>query len=49
MYYTVKRGDTLIGICTMTYGNDKMVAEVCAINGIKNPDAIKIGEKILLP
>ena len=47
--YTVKRGDTLIGICIQKYGSDARVAEVCSLNNIKNPDSIKIGQKILLP
>lgn len=47
--YTVKRGDTLIGICLARYGTDKKVAEICSLNGISNPDDIKEGQKILLP
>lgn len=47
--YIVKKGDTLIGICLSRYGTDKMVARLCELNGIKNPDDIKVGEKILLP
>lgn len=47
--YTVKRGDTLIGICIKRYGSDARVAEVCALNDISNPDSIKIGQNILLP
>ncbi|MCM1190224.1 MAG: LysM peptidoglycan-binding domain-containing protein [bacterium] len=47
--YTVKRGDTLIGICLARYGSDARVAEICSLNNIENPDDIKVGEKILLP
>ncbi len=47
--YTVKRGDTLIGICLQRYGSDARVAEICELNNISNPDDIKIGEKIMLP
>lgn len=47
--YTIKRGDTLIGICMRQYGSDQRVAEICALNNISNPDDIKIGQKILLP
>lgn len=47
--YTVKKGDTLIGICLARYGSDARVAEICSMNNIDNPDDIKIGEKILLP
>ena len=47
--YTIKRGDTLIGICIAKYGSDKKVAEICSFNGITDPDDIKVGQKILLP
>lgn len=47
--YIVKRGDTLIGICLQTYGNDAMLSEICELNHISDPDDIKEGEKILLP
>ena len=47
--YTIKRGDTLIGICMARYGSDERLAEICSFNGITNPDDIKVGQKILLP
>lgn len=47
--YTIKRGDTLIGICLARYGSDEKVAEICSFNGITNPDDIKEGQKIFLP
>ncbi len=47
--YTIKKGDTLIGICIKRYGSDKRVAEICALNNIENPDDIKVDDKILLP
>lgn len=47
--YTIKKGDTLIGICIKRYGNDARVAEICKLNNIKNPDDIKVDDKILLP
>ena len=47
--YTIKRGDTLIGICIAKYGSDARVAEVCDFNNIDDPDDIKIGQKIFLP
>ena len=49
IYYTIQKGDTLIGICLSRYGNEARVAEICSINNISNPDDIKTGEKILLP
>jgi len=47
--YTIRKGDTLIGISMQYYGNEAKVSEICALNGIGNPDDIKVGEKILLP
>ncbi len=47
--YTIKRGDTLIGISIHRYGTDKRVGEICALNDIENPDDIKVGQKIFLP
>ena len=47
--YVIKKGDTLIGICKLVYGNDERVQEVCDFNGIKNPDNITIGQIIWLP
>jgi len=47
--YTIKKGDTLIGISMQHYGNEAVVSEICSLNGIDNPDDIKVGEKILLP
>jgi len=47
--YTIRRGDTLIGICMTKYGSDERVAEICELNQISNPDDIKEGETILLP
>ena len=47
--YTIKSGDTLIGISVRNYGDETMVKEICALNQIPNPDEIKIGQKILLP
>lgn len=47
--YTIKMGDTLIGICINTYGSDARVAEICSLNQISDPDDIKVGQKILLP
>ena len=47
--YTIKRGDTLIDISLRNYGSNGKVAEICSLNGITDPDDIKIGQKILLP
>ena len=47
--YTIKKGDTLIGISLRNYGSNTKVSEICALNGIMDPDDIKIGQEILLP
>jgi LysM repeat protein len=47
--YTIRKGDTLTGICMARYGSDQKVSEICALNDITNPNDIKTGQKILLP
>ncbi len=47
--YVIQRGDTLIGISIARYGNEARVKEICELNGISEPDDIKIGQEILLP
>ncbi len=47
--YIIRTGDTLIGISISLYGSEAYVKEICELNGISNPDNIKIGQKILLP
>lgn len=47
--YIIQKGDTLIDICIRQYGSDTMLQQVCSLNGISNPDDIKVGQKILLP
>lgn len=48
-HYTIQRGDTLIGISLRNYGSNSKVSEICSLNGITDPDDIKIGQEILLP
>ena len=47
--YVVCAGDTLTGISIRTYGSEKYIKTICQYNSIKNPDEIKIGQKIILP
>lgn len=47
--YMIKEGDTLNAISLRNYGTKERVAEICKLNGIANPDDIKVGQKILLP
>lgn len=47
--YIVCKGDTLTGISIRNYGSENYVNQICILNGIKNPDKIQVGQKILLP
>lgn len=47
--YTIREGDTLLGISLKWYGNGNYVNTICKLNNISNPDNIQIGQKILLP
>ena len=47
--YTIQKGDTLIGISLRNYGSNSRVSDICRMNGIKDPDDIKIGQEIFLP
>lgn len=47
--YTIREGDTLLGISLKRYGNGNYVNTICKLNNISNPDNIQIGQKILLP
>ncbi len=47
--YTVKVGDTLVGISEMYYGSLEKVTEICSLNGISDENTILPGQKILLP
>lgn len=44
--YTVKAGDTLFAICQKQLGNGEKYKEIAKLNGIKNPNAIKVGQVI---
>lgn len=48
-YYEIQKGDTLINISILKYGNASYVKKICEMNNIKNPDNIQMGQKILLP
>lgn len=47
--YTIVKGDTLISICTKEYGSIDNIKKICEMNGIADPDDIKVGQTILLP
>jgi LysM repeat protein len=45
---TVKKGDTLWGICKTHLGNGALYPQVAKENGISNPNLLQIGQKIKL-
>lgn len=47
--YTIREGDTLIGISLRNYGTDQKVEAICTLNQIADPNDIKVGQTILLP
>lgn len=47
--YTVKQGDTLIGICKRYYGTTTKYQEVMQYNGLDDSDMLYIGQQIKLP
>ena len=49
--YTVKKGDTLSEICLRFYGDGRPAKykALAAVNGIKNPNLIYVGQIISLP
>ena len=47
--HIVGKGETLESISKSVYGTASMVNEICKKNNITNPDAIFVGQEILLP
>ena len=47
--YTIKRGDTLWGICRRFYGEGKLAYPLAKFNQIKNADLIYDGDTIKIP
>lgn len=47
--YIVQKGDTLLKISLRFYNRADMIDEICALNGIENPNDIMQQQKILLP
>lgn len=48
-YHTIAKGDTLYGIAKKYYGNGNRYPEIAKANGIKNPNVIHVGQKIIIP
>lgn len=46
--YTVKKGDTLWAICKKFLGDGSKYPQIAKLNGIKNPNIIRIGQVIRL-
>ena len=46
--HTMKAGDTLWSICQKELGNGSKYAEIAKLNGINNPNVIKVGQVIKL-
>ena len=47
--YTIKKGDTLGGICRLYYGDSSLYSKLAAYNGIKNANIIYAGNTIKIP
>lgn len=47
--YTVRSGDTLGAIAQATLGSASRYPEIAALNGIADPNLIKVGQKLKLP
>ncbi len=47
--YTIQSGDTLGGIAQKFYGKASKYTEIAEANGISNPNAIRVGQEIVLP
>lgn len=47
--YTVKAGDTIMGICKKYYGDTSKCNEVIAYNNIKDENFLYIGQQVKLP
>lgn len=47
--YTVKRGDTLWAIAKKYYGSGAKYTKIATANKLKNPNLIKVGQKLKIP
>ena len=47
--YTVKKGDSLKGICRQIYGDEEKLEEIISLNGITDPNLLKEGQILKLP
>ena len=49
MYYAVRDGETLYGICFKLYQSVNSLEDICAWNGLDNQDKIVAGQKLIVP
>jgi nucleoid-associated protein YgaU len=47
--YDVQQGDTLQSIAQLAYGDANRWRGIAAVNGIKNPDSIQAGMRLVIP
>lgn len=47
--YIVRSGDTLQRIAAQVLGNYKLAPNIAALNGIRDPSAIRVGQTLVLP
>ena len=47
--YVVQKGDTLTSIARAQYGDGSKWKKIAAANPSMNPDAVKVGQKIMIP
>jgi len=47
--YTVKAGDTIMGICKRQYGDTTKYADIIALNKLENADILYVGQQLKLP
>jgi hypothetical protein len=47
--YVVRKGDTLVKIAKLSYGDAKLANKLAGYNGILNPDLILVGQTLEIP
>lgn len=47
--YIVERGDTLSSIAEAMYGDFKQTNYIAAVNGLANPNNLKVGQVLIIP
>jgi nucleoid-associated protein YgaU len=47
--YTVQPGDTLSSICVGLYGSHEQMENICALNGLEDPNLISEGQNLIVP